>query len=1035
MKKIFRQTIALALTMIMVITMIPFTALADAPNAPGVTPKLESILVDNFTSGAILKLYDIVSNTVCATATNVTESTYTFENVIPKKTGYYVTQIVNDIEGANSEFVNSILRNPVATAGIGYIDVSNVYPGATVTLYAFSDGTKVSDTPSSNGDGTVRFSELTAGTTYYVMQSINEVVSDASISATVLTPAAPSAPKVTPKVESIFVENFISGATLKLYDIVSNTVCATATNVTESTYTFENVIPKKTGYYVTQTVNDIEGTNSEFVNSILRTPVATAGIGYIDVNNVYPGATVTLYAFSDGTKVSDTPTYNGDGTVRFSGLTNGAQYYVSQSINGVVSTEAYATVSSPTAPLAPKVTPKLESIFVENFTSGATLKLYDIDSNTVISTATNITESTYTFENVVPKKTQYYVTQTVNEVESVNSSFVNSLLRTPEIIAGFNYVDVSNVYSGAAVTLFTFGGVEVSSSPTNIGIGMVRFSGLTPGERYYAIQGINDVVSEASSSVKIPKAPSAPTNVIAKVVNGGVSVSFIPPIDDGGSQITSYLVTSNPGSISSTVTGTSTSVFISSLSYGISYTFTVTATSAAGTSPSSAPSNAVILHKSSGNSGGSSSVTPTTSGTAANNDGVVIVNGKAETAGTITSQTGANGQSIKIFTVDYNKLEKKLETEGKGATAIISLTGDSGIAQGILTGQMVKSMEDKSATLVLKTKTATYTLPAKQIDIDTISQQYGQGVSLADIKVSISIAEPPSNMIKVIENTAANEGFTVMVPGVDFEIACTYNGKTVEVKEFNSYVERLVAIPKNVDPKKITTGVVIDAKGDTRHVPTQVIKIDDNYFAKINSVTNSTYTVIWNPITYTDVEKHWAKDSINNMGSRLVVSGVGNGNYNPDTAITRAEFAAMVVRALGLEPGKGKESFTDINSAEWFKPYVETANQYGIIMGYNEKTFAPNDKITREQAIAMIARSMKLTGIEQELTDQEMNSIMGDFADAQTVANYAKKSLALCLKTGIISGTGNGYLSPKNNVTRAEVAIILEKLLQKSDLI
>lgn len=147
--------------------------------------------------------------------------------------------------------------------------------------------------------------------------------------------------------------------------------------------------------------------------------------------------------------------------------------------------------------------------------------------------------------------------------------------------------------------------------------------------------------------------------------------------------------------------------------------------------------------------------------------------------------------------------------------------------------------------------------------------------------------------------------------------------------------------------------------------------------------------------------------------SRLVVSGIGNGNYNPDTAITRAEFAAMVVRALGLEPGIGKESFTDINSAEWFKPYVETANQYGIITGYNEKTFAPNDKITREQAIAMIARAMKLTGIEQELTNQEMNSIMGDFADAQTVANYAKKSLALCLKTGIISGTGNGYLSQK----------------------
>lgn len=518
---------------------------------------------------------------------------------------------------------------------------------------------------------------------------------------------------------------------------------------------------------------------------------------------------------------------------------------------------------------------------------------------------------------------------------------------------------------------------------------------------------------------------------MATVINGGVFVSFTPPVDNGGSTINHYTVISNPGSIS--VSGIGTTISIPGLSRGVSYTFTVTASNNIGSGLQSAPSNAVVLHKSNGSSGGSSTVTTTT--TATNNDGMVTVNGKAETAGTLTSQTDANGQTINIFTVDYNKLEKTLESEGKGATAIISINGDSGIAQGVLTGQMIKSMEDKSSTLVLKTKTAAYTLPAEQIDIDTISQQLGQGVSLADIKVSIRIAEPSTSMIKAIENTATHEGFTVVVPGVDFDITCTHNGKSVEVKEFNSYVERLVAIPKNIDPSKITTGIVIDEKGNVRHIPTQVTKIEDNYFAKMNSVTNSTYTIIWNPITYADVENHWAVDSINNMGSRMVVSGIGNGNYNPDGAITRAEFAAMVVRALGLEPGKGKDSFIDINSADWFKPYVETANQYGIIMGYNEKTFAPNDKITREQAIAMTTRAMKLTGMEQELTEQEINKIIGDFADVQAVSNYAKKSFALCLKSKIISGTGNGQLSPKNNVTRAEVAVILEKLLQKSNLI
>ncbi|KAF5066547.1 S-layer homology domain protein [anaerobic digester metagenome] len=594
-------------------------------------------------------------------------------------------------------------------------------------------------------------------------------------------------------------------------------------------------------------------------------------------------------------------------------------------------------------------------------------------------------------------------------------------------------MDVSNVYPDATVSLYTFAGNLISSNPTSIGNGTVRFSGLEQGTRYYVIQGINDVVSEASTSVRTLTIPSAPTNVVATVVNGEVFVSFTPPADNGGSTITHYSVTSNPGLIIANGTGTTFS--ISGLSRGVSYTFTVSATNALGVSNQSAPSNAIMLHKSKGNSGGSTSVTPTSPTTATNNDGVVFVNGKAETAGTITSKTDANGQSIKIFTVDVTKLEKKLETEGKGATATISINEDSGIAQGILTGQMIKSMEDKRATLVLETKTATYTLPAEQIDIDTVSQQLGQGISLADIKVSISIAEPSTSKVKLIENTATHEGFTVMVPGVDFEINCTHNGKTVEIEKFNSYVERLVAIPENVDPNKITTGIVIDEKGNIRHVPTQVVKIDEKYFAKINSVTNSTYTVIWNPITYADVENHWAKDSINNMGSRMVVSGVGNGNYNPDAAITRAEFAAMVVRALGLELGKGTDSFTDIDSADWFKPFAETASQYGIIMGYNEKTFAPNDKITREQAIAMTARAMKLTGKETELSDQELNSILNAFSDAQDVSNYAKKSLGVCLKHDIISGTGNGYLSPKNDVTRAEVAVILEKLLKKSNLI
>ena len=116
-------------------------------------------------------------------------------------------------------------------------------------------------------------------------------------------------------------------------------------------------------------------------------------------------------------------------------------------------------------------------------------------------------------------------------------------------------------------------------------------------------------------------------------------------------------------------------------------------------------------------------------------------------------------------------------------------------------------------------------------------------------------------------------GFSIIVPALDFTISCEYNGAAVEVDSFYSYVERMIVIPHGVDPEKITTGVVVKPDGTTYHVPTEVVQIDGVYYAKINSLTNSTYTVVWHPIKFPDVTNHWAKDSINDMGSRMVVCG------------------------------------------------------------------------------------------------------------------------------------------------------------------
>ena len=158
----------------------------------------------------------------------------------------------------------------------------------------------------------------------------------------------------------------------------------------------------------------------------------------------------------------------------------------------------------------------------------------------------------------------------------------------------------------------------------------------------------------------------------------------------------------------------------------------------------------------------------------------------------------------------------------------------------------------------------------------------GKQGALTDIKVKVNIADSAPNTVKIVEDTASKNNYQLVVKPIDFEIRATTGEKTVDVSRFNAYVERMVAIPD----------------GTFTHVPTTIIVIGGKYYARINSLTNSTYSVVYAPKTFADVEKHWSKDAVNNMASRLVIKGKSDTTFAPNDQITRAETAAMVERLL-----------------------------------------------------------------------------------------------------------------------------------------
>jgi len=174
---------------------------------------------------------------------------------------------------------------------------------------------------------------------------------------------------------------------------------------------------------------------------------------------------------------------------------------------------------------------------------------------------------------------------------------------------------------------------------------------------------------------------------------------------------------------------------------------------------------------------------------------------------------------------------------------------------------------------------------------------------------------------------------------------------------------------------------------------------------------------------------------VNDMGSRLIIKGVNAKEFQPDLAITRAEFTAIVSRALGLKTGLTSGTFTDVATGDWFETTVNATAAYGLITGYVDGTFRPNQTVSRQEAAAILAKAIKMIKkSEDTLSKQEVNSQLAVFKDEEAIGGWAREALAFTVKAGLLKGY-NDQLEPKQNVSRAQAAAMVRRLLQTSDLI
>lgn len=185
--------------------------------------------------------------------------------------------------------------------------------------------------------------------------------------------------------------------------------------------------------------------------------------------------------------------------------------------------------------------------------------------------------------------------------------------------------------------------------------------------------------------------------------------------------------------------------------------------------------------------------------------------------------------------------------------------------------------------------------------------------------------------------------------------------------------------------------------------------------------------------TFTDVKSHANKAAIEALAARKIINGMGDGTFAPDKNMTRAEFATITVKALGLTP-KANNSFTDVKSSDWFAPYVGTANSYGIVNGVGDNKFNPSGTITRQESATMVARAAKLCGMDTDYTTAAARDILSQFGDYTKVADWARAPLAFCYDNGILDSSALN-IQPTVAIKRCEIAQMLYNLLGKANLL
>lgn len=228
----------------------------------------------------------------------------------------------------------------------------------------------------------------------------------------------------------------------------------------------------------------------------------------------------------------------------------------------------------------------------------------------------------------------------------------------------------------------------------------------------------------------------------------------------------------------------------------------------------------------------------------------------------------------------------------------------------------------------------------------------------------------------------------------------------------------------------LPSGIMAEDFGQQNQVKEVIVDKEANSLTYVFSNNADKYAdEIANLPKYSDIpDNAWYKSYVSHLSQLGIINGIAPDRFCPDRSITRSEFVKMITMAANVDTSnyEGKTQFADVASDEWYAPSIQWATENGIIEGFNESTFGPNEFITREAASVMMYRLYELQ--ESEINTEKKGIYRletPEFSDESSISPWAEEIIEQLKEATIIEGNEKAEINPQNNISRSEAAKML----------